>query len=868
MNPVVDTENAQPTPRGHWPVALLCGLVSVLNTLLPLVLVRLLSPDDIGLFRIFFLYIAAVPVLFLSSGFLNGIAFWSGQGDRGRRALHITGLLSLCSGILAALVICLIPSDALFFQDWPVGLPLLFALAALGSISGFYFEEAAISSGRAWSGALFLSGSELLRTSSIVVSAVIWRDLNAVICAHTVVMLLKTLVGYALAARLQLFSFKPDFRLVAPVLSYAIPVSCAGILHLAINQVDKFILSTWLSNREFALYSIGCLSLGPLIMVEHSITRVMIPQLAELLHEKATSQAAYVYSVAIRQLGYFFIPATVGLIVFADPLLILLFTEKYAESAIYLRFYAIWYLFFLVPFDAVARASGDARWPLYTFAQLSVVSIPLTWGLTFYAGPLGALLAMLVSAGLLRVLTIRYTLQKTGWEISTLLPPAPLLAIAGLSVGGGMLALLLRPLFPNGTIWLATFALPGAVIVGLFAILVENSCRKSQPKVLFLVQSLQTGGIERLVVQLSTHIKSSHSQYHPRIFSYDQRQSSVLETQARQSDIPVFVQSKSNGLSLRLVLRLVLLSYREGIGLMHTHDLGGLIYASLARIVSLNRFRIVHTQHNFIHLGRSRKYAWYEAIFSRCASQITVVSPTLVEDYQSLGIATSSIEVITNGVQFPGEFPAKSKVALRAELNPKCSATPTDIWILYLARLYPQKGHAHALQLWKQLPSQFRARCRLLMLGPEAEAGYQNTVQGLIEQCPDKDRIHLAGGTDDPFSWIMCSDIFLSASESEGMPLSCIEAAGCGVPTLLSSIQGHSFLASQAELFDIEDPLEGARLLARLIETVSSEDYDPLAAWSQRSEFRVLYSFESMVRNYIKVYDRVLQRSMARSPRL
>lgn len=861
METVHDPDNSEATPRDHWPVSLLCGLVSVLNTLLPLVLVRLLSPDDIGLFRIFFLYLAALPVLFLTSGFTNGIAFWSGQGTRGQHALHITGLLSLLSGILAAAIIYLIPPGALFFQSWPAGLPLLFALAALGSISGFYFEEAAISSGRAWYGALFLSCSELLRTGSIVVAAVLWKDLTAVILAHTLVMLLKTLVAYILAAKLQLFSFRPDLRLVGPVLSYAIPVSCAGVLHLVINQVDKFILSTWLTNREFALYSIGCLSLGPLIMIEHSITRVMIPQLAELLHKRASSQAAYVYSVAIRQLGYFFIPATVGLIVFAEPLILLLFTEKYAESALYLRFFAVWYLFFLVPFDAVARASGDARWPLYTFGKLSFLSIPLTAILTYYAGALGALVAMLISAGLLRILTIRYTVKKTGWGISTLLPPGPLLAITGLSVGGALLALFCRPLFPSSAVWFIAFAVPGAVMLGLFAIWVENSCRRGEPKVLFLVQSLQTGGIERLVVQLSSQISKSPFKYNPVIFSYDQQQSSPLENQARETGIPVHVQSKSNGLSLGLILKLTLLSYREGISLMHTHDLGGLMYASLARILSLNSFKIVHTQHSFIHLNKTPKYAWYETIFSRLASQITVVSPTLVEHYRSLGVDPSIVEVITNGVEFPGDFPTQSKEALRQELCPKSGANPKEVWILYLARLYPQKGHAQALEIWQQLPPKIRARCCLLMLGPEAEPGYQDTLYNLIKKCSDTERIFLPGGTDDPFSWILSSDIFLSASESEGMPLSCIEASGCGMPSLLSSIEGHGFLADQAQLFDLENLEDAARMLAQMVELVGSHDYDPRAAWKQRRQFRQKYSFDTMVRNYIRIYDQVLMRS-------
>jgi hypothetical protein len=146
--------------RSHWPISILSSFAAVVNLFLPLILVRLLTPHDVGLFKVFFLYVLIVPGFALTAGLMSGLGYWSGQGERGVRAIQMSALIVLGAASVFALTgLLAFPLFERLF-DWNETTALAFAAALFGSIAGGFFEEAAISRGRTWTGALFYSGFE------------------------------------------------------------------------------------------------------------------------------------------------------------------------------------------------------------------------------------------------------------------------------------------------------------------------------------------------------------------------------------------------------------------------------------------------------------------------------------------------------------------------------------------------------------------------------------------------------------------------------------------------------------------------------------------------------------------------------------
>jgi len=847
--------------RPHWPVSLLASSVSILNTLLPIVLVRILPPEEIGLFRIFFLYLLAIPTLSFSTGIINGFAFWSGQSEVRTRALHLSVTLLLCIAMLTSFVLALLATPLSRALEWNTSETLLLAFSAFGAIAGTAFEELAISAGYIWYGALFYAGFEIMRTLAIVVTAISYTHLAPVLLCHAIMSTLKVVAGLALGYRLGIIRLGFDKGVMQRVIRYALPVSCAGFLHLIVNYLDKFTLSTILSRSDFALYSIGCLSLGPLLVVEHSITRVLIPQLALWIGNKDDRIAASLYNSAARQLGLFFIPATFGLILFAEPIVLLLYTETYRASANVLKVYALWYLVLIVPFDAVARAKGDSRWPLITFAKLAFFSLPATLFFTYIFGAFGALCTLIVSNVTLRIATIRYSLAHTTWKLSHMIPYRSWLLMTVFCAAGSALALLFNPLFTSPIVWFLTFAAIGLLSVIIAGIAIDNQAHPASPRVLMLVQSLQTGGIERMVTHLSIAL-SKDTRYTPFVIAYDHHADNSLVDQLSANNIRVITRTKTKGFSFKLLLFLLKFVFSEDIGVIHVQDLGGLIYGSIVKILSINRVRVILTQHSFVHLGRHRRYRLYEKVFTYFADRISVVAQPLMTAYTDLGITTDRIVYIPNGVNFPETIYSdrNERVSMRGQLV-KSHAIDANlqnsVWILYLARIFPQKGQDNCLNLWSMLPENIRTKACLLFVGPPADKAYDQVLKTQAEGLPDSSRILFLGATNDPFSWLNVADIYISCSEYEGMPLSCIEAVGAGLPTLLSDIPGHLFLSEYAVLFDLKDPSQGAAKLSHLVEQSSAAGSSLKNNWHKVEQLRNTFSFKTMVAKYVDLYESV-----------
>jgi len=847
--------------RSHWPLSLLSGSVALITLAMPLVLVRILEPAEIGAFKVFFLYLTIVPAFALTSGITSGLAYWSGQGERREVALHVSGTLMLCLGFTFMVGAVILEPLIARLTGWVPLEAYAFGIALLGGVAGGFFEEAAIVSGRLWRGACFHAGFELLRAAVMIGTAITTRSLVAVLMAHAVLVTIKVVVGYALAALLGAFRLTLNPIALREVLSYALPVSIAWVFGIFVLYADQAVLSAFVSRTEFAFYAIGCLAIPPLFILEQSVVRVLLPQLSQAFSEGRTSDGAWLYRTAVHQLAFLLIPAVMGLITFAEPIIDLLFTATYASSAAYLQLFALTYLFLMLPYDAVPRARGEGRWILRTFVLFSIVALGVTTFLTRGFGPFGALTALLCTGAGLRVWAGYYITRTTEWRLREFLPLPSIGFFGVVAIGLAFPVREARALFVSDLHWFLV-AGSGFALVYLLIAFYGDPARREVPRggerVLIVTQTVAIGGLERMVLQLCSALRAVGVPV--QVFAYAQPPGAPgLAPEFSRLKIPLICSEKPERFSCGVVFRIVRL-VSGGVSVIHTHDIGGLIYTVLARPFLTRRVRIVHTQHSFIHLERNRRYALYERIFTRFVDQVTVVSPDTRETYRTLGFDTGRMALIRNGVPFEGEAPvsrreriAHRRVLLQHQANPVLDHLKDAVWIISLARLDRGKGQDTALEVWGALPASARSRAALLFVGPEAGAGERARLKRLISLVPDGDRVALCGPTNEPLRWLRAADIYLSCSRFEGMPLGPVEAIGEGLPALLSRIPGHEFLASVSSIFELRDIAGGAEELTRLIEMTG----DPV--WEGECRVRATlvreqFSIDEMAGAYRQVY--------------
>lgn len=862
--------NVNQSQNSHWPLVTLSLIPAFLGVLLPLIVVRTLTPSEVGIFKIFFLYLSITPALLLTSGLRSGLAYWAGNESKRTPAMQLSGNLLLVIALAGMTLTLALQGHISGRLSTEPHNTYLFALSLLGAVAGCYFEEAAIATGRVWHGALFYSCWEVARTVAIVAALFYYRSISALLVAHTALSSLKLMAGFWHGYRLGLVGFPSNISVLKEVWSYAVPVSCAYVFGAFIASADQFLLASQISPGDFALYSIGCLSIAPLFTYEQSVTRVLIPQMSEAFSKKQPYRAALLYKSAVDNLGFILIPAVTGLLVFATPIIELLFTTRYSSAAKYLQIFALSYLLLIIPYDAFARARGNAKWILHTFITFAALSLLLSYALMTVTGPRGALVGVLLSGVFLRLYSLNYSCRALSLRLAEFVPGRACFYYLCISFFVGWAALLSRSAFSSSRTWLFVDGTTFLITYFLLALPVKNHAARRRGNaggVLYLTQSLHVGGLEKMVLHLSQELRKEYG-WRIRILAYDHREDRrSLVDEFKNAEIPVELFQKGSGFSPRVVARIIKTVCQHNITILHSQDLGTLIYATLAKVCSFGRVSIVHTQHSFPVQESSVRYRLYRRLFSRGIDQLAVVSKDIFNHYAQCGIRADRMHLVENGVTFPTEaiVDRHAKISLRRTVLQSISIEQrglvepflNDIWVLYQARLYPGKGQDHALSVWTQMSNDDRKRSILCFVGPESNDGELHRLESLKRCAPDHERILMLGASTVPLQWLQASDIFLSCSEYEGMPLAPLEAAGSGLPILLSRIPGHAFLKDIALQYCLEDYREGAEHMKTLLEKVTSGgDQYQRRLWQESSEIRERFSISHMAQRYSELYEK------------
>jgi glycosyltransferase involved in cell wall biosynthesis len=152
----------------------------------------------------------------------------------------------------------------------------------------------------------------------------------------------------------------------------------------------------------------------------------------------------------------------------------------------------------------------------------------------------------------------------------------------------------------------------------------------------------------------------------------------------------------------------------------------------------------------------------------------------------SVGVQAAQLSCIPNGVDTQAFRPRDGLHDADGDLRRHFALADGDPLIGFVGRLSPEKGPEvflrAALLLRATLP---RARFVLVGDGP-----LRPSVQQMIERYRLGDAVLLAGVRDDmPAVWHQL-DAVVNTSQSEGMPLSLMEAMACGLPVVASQVGG------------------------------------------------------------------------------
>ena len=536
--------------KSHWPLSLIGGAVSMANLFLPLVLVRTLPPEFIGQYKIFFLYLVLVPWFVMAAGLTNGLSYWAGHDDRKIPAFRNSWTMLVFIAGVVLLVGTLGQSMIMKWLGWGPTEMRLFLWCAFVQILSTFYEEASISQGHIWRGALFSSGFDLTQNTAILTAALIFKSVEAIFWANLIVMTTKLGLGITLGYREGFQRFSRNSELRKAIMRYATPVSVSAALQAVMNYSDQLLLAGLIAADQFAIYTLGCLSIPPLLIMETSVNRVVIPRLSRAFALGQSDQARQLLRESTSELSWIFIPSSMGLFIFADPIVQLLFTAKYAAAAIFLKIGAFRWILMALPLDQVPRARAKGGWILKQLSVFSVVSVVLVFVFAKLFGAVGAQIGILSTIALTRINAIFYLRRTEGWGLRKLLPWGDWGRYVFFGLAGTAASYLVKPYIGDGLGGLRWFLMGGS----LFSV-------------------IYMGGT------LGTFLRRR-----------------IDAMPAPQTlDIGQYLGTAS-GFSIRTALAISRHVLKQKISAVQTHDSLTLLYGTFAKVCTFGAVRVVHAQ--------------------------------------------------------------------------------------------------------------------------------------------------------------------------------------------------------------------------------------------------------------------------------
>ena len=259
-------------------------------------------------------------------------------------------------------------------------------------------------------------------------------------------------------------------------LAYAMPFGMAAALAWVQSDLHNFVVSNQMGAAAYAIYSIGCLQLPLVVVLNESIGYVMVPHLSYLEASGRSREIAVLTSRMMRKQAAVYFPLYAMLMVVGRELITILFTTQYIESwpvfAINLSMIPLYIV--SSAGDPVIRAHAEHRYFLVKVrAALSVLLLACLWAGTKRFGLVGAVTVVVGVALIERVaiaFKVRQILGVTRRDI-VLIKDVGKLGIA--AVASGVAAMFVRSLVvtahPFEVVILSTLTFsvvyPGAVLL-------------------------------------------------------------------------------------------------------------------------------------------------------------------------------------------------------------------------------------------------------------------------------------------------------------------------------------------------------------------------------------------------------------------
>ena len=210
-------------------------------------------------------------------------------------------------------------------------------------------------------------------------------------------------------------SFKDELILLRTLLVFSIPVAITALSEMAIYDVGPLVIGRYLPAEDAGYYTTADPIARLPLIISLSVAAVILPAASEAASLKDKKLLETYITQSYRYVVLLVFPLCVGIALFAQPLLSLLFGSDYIFGAQALRILVIgmtFYTLFMVS-SSIVQGIGHPRLPMVIMIVGTVLNIGLNFLMVPLYGIVGAAIATTIVAFLIMSAILWKTLQIT-----------------------------------------------------------------------------------------------------------------------------------------------------------------------------------------------------------------------------------------------------------------------------------------------------------------------------------------------------------------------------------------------------------------------------------------------------------------------
>lgn len=216
------------------------------------------------------------------------------------------------------------------------------------------------------------------------------------------------------------YNFNFNFNLILKQFKYAIPVGFTSAIGIVTINIDNLFISSYFNPIKLAEYANGAMELPFVGIITGSVMAVLMPEFVKRYSDGKSDDVIKLWHSSITKVATLFFPIMCFLFVFSDQLIVLLFSDKYVQSAEIFRIYLLQLPCRITIFGIILLSMNKTSFVLKSTLLCLLINLFLNFILINRLGIIGPAIATIISLyfiSLIQLFKISFSLKSNIFEI-------------------------------------------------------------------------------------------------------------------------------------------------------------------------------------------------------------------------------------------------------------------------------------------------------------------------------------------------------------------------------------------------------------------------------------------------------------------